>query len=78
MGERGVRGQKNKFGLYQSLTCHGVPTFYGIAKSVYDENSTIYIQHLSKWQIFDKKRHNKRRFCNSVKSGNSMTGWTFI
>ena len=29
----GVRGQKNKFGLYQSPTCHGVTTFYGIAKS---------------------------------------------
>ena len=29
----GVRGQKNKFGSYQSPTCHGVTTFYGIAKS---------------------------------------------
>ena len=28
-----VLGQKDKFGLYQSLTCHGVTTFYGIAKS---------------------------------------------
>ena len=32
--EGGVRGKKkNKFGLYQSPTCHGVTTFYGIAKS---------------------------------------------
>ena len=29
----GPGGQKNKFGLYQSPTCHGVATFYGIAKS---------------------------------------------
>ena len=29
----GSGGQKNKFGLYQSPTCHGVTTFYGIAKS---------------------------------------------
>ena len=28
----GVQGQKNKFGLYQSPTCHEVTTFYGIAK----------------------------------------------
>ena len=31
--EGGVRGPKNKFGLYQSPTCHGVTTFYRIAKS---------------------------------------------
>ena len=30
---RPIRGQKNKFGFYQSPTCHGVTTFYGIAKS---------------------------------------------
>ena len=30
-GGSGVK--KNKFGLYQSPTCHGVTTFYGIAKS---------------------------------------------
>ena len=29
----GVRGQKNKYGLYQSPICHGVTTFYGITKS---------------------------------------------
>ena len=29
----GLGGSKNKFGLYQSPTCHGVTTFYGIAKS---------------------------------------------
>ena len=29
----GFGGQKNKFGLYQSPTCHGVTTFYRIAKS---------------------------------------------
>ena len=31
--EGGVRGQKNKFGLYQSPTCHRVTTIYRIAKS---------------------------------------------
>ena len=31
--EGGSGGQINKFGLYQSPTCHGVTTFYGIAKS---------------------------------------------
>ena len=29
----GDAGSKNKFGLYQSPTCHGVTNFYGIAKS---------------------------------------------
>ena len=33
---RGGPGSENKFGLYQSPTCHGVTTFYGTA--VYDEN----------------------------------------
>ena len=28
-----IRDQKNKFGLYQSATCHRVTTFYRIAKS---------------------------------------------
>ena len=28
-----LRLKKNKFGLYQSPTCHRVTTFYGIAKS---------------------------------------------
>ena len=32
-GERGGPGSKKKFGLYQSPTCHGVTTFYGITKS---------------------------------------------
>ena len=32
-GLRREGGQKNKFGLYQSPTCHGDTTFYGIAKS---------------------------------------------
>ena len=33
-GERGDPGSKNKFGLYQSPTCHGVTTFYRLAKSL--------------------------------------------
>ena len=31
--EGGSGGQKNKIGLYESPTCLGVTTFYGIAKS---------------------------------------------
>ena len=33
LGQEGVWGQKDKFCLYQSPTCHGVTTFYGIATS---------------------------------------------
>ena len=43
--EGGVRGQKNKFGLHQSPTCHGVTTFYRMTKMINSEIRSCQISY---------------------------------